>query len=930
MRGLWSVSIRSLRVLSALGWRGLLRRVQAASLAAPPRDAHSGESLPQPAALDAINLRVCVVLHIHYPDLIDEIRGFLANIPVPFSLLVSVTDASACEHASQAFSSLAQVGKLDIRAVENRGRDIAPMLVEFSSPILEQDVVCHIHTKKSLRTGAAQDDWRGYLLTSLLGSAQRVEWILGMLQAMPTLGLVYPESHHDIPLAGHAWLGNLEPAKMLGERLGIPVEANEYLDFPAGSMFWATVEAIRPLLELGLESTDFPEESGQADGTLQHAVERMLGKVAAYRGYRHGVLPASGEPALLPRGTRNWHRALFPTAREWIQARSLEADIVSFDIFDTLVTRGFLTPEGARQYLAHVVEREFSIGGFGQIRSVAEKRARERAVVGDPGLEEIYAVLPELLPGNAPPPSKLMALELAIEARQLRPRHAMVSVMRDLIDKGKRVVAVSDMYLGQRHLEQVIPSGVLRGLQGIHVSCETGLRKDTGEAWCAMPVSMGVDAARWLHVGDNEHSDVLLPQRMGFLPPVHVLRPAVLLEAVPALRELARPAGGSTNWSEQLTLGLLANRFADIADRTPEAFSATIRLSDPCTVGYTVFGPLVLDYLAWLARGSLARDARKILFLSREGYLLEQAFQLLKAAAPELAGVQGHYFLASRRSAGVAALQDWNDLDRLLQGTFNGTLGQLVRARLGQPMASALESALGATAMQSPVFLPEMRDEIKERLRPAFRAIRDIAAGERKTYLRYWQGVVGNATVMLSDVGYAGTIQTHLAHLLEQPLHGAYFALDERASQLSAHGGSAEGRYFDARTTDVGGACPVLDHSLVLEAVLTAPTGQFSHFIEHSDGHLVPQYSDGAKSPHAALERMHAGTLDFIRDAIAVLGPDVLHVNLTRAMAQQPLVQLATGHWVMADASNALSTEDHFSGRGRVRYSVATRTASHH
>jgi hypothetical protein len=56
-------------------------------------------------------------------------------------------------------------------------------------------------------------------------------------------------------------------------------------EFPAGSVFWARAKTLRPLTEANFSLDEFDPEQGQTDGTLAHAIERMVFMSAELAGY---------------------------------------------------------------------------------------------------------------------------------------------------------------------------------------------------------------------------------------------------------------------------------------------------------------------------------------------------------------------------------------------------------------------------------------------------------------------------------------------------------------------------------------------------------------------------------------------------------------------------------------------------------------------
>lgn len=913
--GIRSIVLRSIRVGRALGFRGLWGRIRAAQQRNAPVPIPQTMWLSPAAPLTEVDLSLGVMAHVFYPDLLDEFAEHLANLPRDYTLLVSVVDDAARIRAQSRLSTLPRLQALHIRIVPNRGRDIAPFFVTFREEILKLDLIGHIHTKKSLYGGQEQNRWRGYLLDSLLGERDRLSWILGMFQANPKLGIVYPESYASVPLWGHTWLSNAEWGRQLATLLDFDIDVTSYLDFPAGSMFWARTQAIRPLFELALRTESFPAEEGQIDGTLQHAMERMLCLVPRRQGFFVGILPADGRLALSQEGERNRQSYFDAPLQQKIEYFATDATWVSFDVFDTLVVRPFLTARGARAFLSMLVKEQFGVESFDELRTQAEAKARARTGK-DVNLEHIYATLQGECSLNAKELHAIMALELSTERRLLKPRQAVAEALEAFAANSERtVVAVSDMYIPAHDLKTILPPAISAALSRLYVSCDTGWRKDTIDGWRQLFFAEQGAPKKWVHIGDNENSDVMQPLHAGMLFPVHVLRPQAYLDVVPALRNLRPSTGQRGQWAHELWLGLITNHLVQLGDRQPELFSQTVRLERPETFGYVVLGPLITDYLTWLARTALDHGSRKILFLSREGYLLHQQYEHIRAQVPALTEVVGRYLLVSRRGVNTPALRSVTDLLTVFRKPYTGSLFGLLDSRLGREVAETALQVLGVAAMRGEVYLPEMGNELLERLRVIEPALKVLAERERIAYLRYWHTqVIDGDQPIVADIGYGGTIQAQLALVAGQALGGAYFAVQPEIKEVLTANSWAVARFHDGRSNK--DAPPVLQSHLLLESLLTAPSGQFSHFEQHG-AELVARYRQD--SEHARqwplIEQLQKGAEAFVRDFVEVAGKHVLDARLDPRAVQEPLHAVGTGHWQLGAWSRSLTLDDGYTGR---------------
>ncbi|MFC4172950.1 rhamnan synthesis F family protein [Microvirga sp. GCM10011540] len=215
---------------------------------------------------------LAVICHLFHEEATVEIQGYLRNIPFAADIFIS-TDTAAKQAVIERHFAGWSGGAVEVRVMDNRGRDIAPKLVGFRDVYDRYEYVLHLHSKQSTHASVL-GTWRGYLLENMLGSPDIVRSVFEAFTRYPDLGMV--ASQHFEPVRHWInWGGNLDLANGLLKASGTRITLDQALDFPSGSMFWARSAALKPLLDLNLSFEDFPPESGQIDGTLAHAIERL-------------------------------------------------------------------------------------------------------------------------------------------------------------------------------------------------------------------------------------------------------------------------------------------------------------------------------------------------------------------------------------------------------------------------------------------------------------------------------------------------------------------------------------------------------------------------------------------------------------------------------------------------------------------------------
>jgi lipopolysaccharide biosynthesis protein len=236
--------------------------------------------------------RIALHLHMHYIDKAEFFCARLQSFNQPIDLFVTITDAAKLPVVDAAFKNYTR-GRVHISAGPNRGRDIGPLLTALAEPLREGNyaLVGHLHAKESKDIASGVGDrWRDYLLNHLLSTPGEIAHIFNLFKRNPKLGLLFAEDRHCV-----GWTKNKPKADALRQRLGLEQELPAHPIFPLGNMFWARPAVLEPLFKLDLQWSDYPPEPLPYDGTILHAIERILPTICISEGHQWQTVYKPGE-----------------------------------------------------------------------------------------------------------------------------------------------------------------------------------------------------------------------------------------------------------------------------------------------------------------------------------------------------------------------------------------------------------------------------------------------------------------------------------------------------------------------------------------------------------------------------------------------------------------------------------------------------------
>lgn len=328
------------------------------------------------------------------------------------------------------------------------------------------------------------------------------------------------------------------------------------------------------------------------------------------------------------------------TVKEFLEIEC-EKKLVSFDVFDTLITRNTLTPRGIFALVHSKIQscdrvNAYTKANYYTLRISAEEEIRKKCggnKCEDITLDEIYAHMC-ILGINSLDLDFLKAMEIETEQKNTVPILENIHKVENYVKNGIDTVLISDMYLSEKQIRDLlIPySDVFKQIE-IYVSSEYRKTKRTGNLFRIVRRDKKVAFHEWVHFGDNLVNDVQRPQALG----IH---------------------------AEHFDFPVLDKYFIDICkncDVYHQLLFGTARNLLVCgqdsmmyKTGVTVGGTILFPYAEWIIDWAVENEIDTLYFIARDGYIIKKLVETI-IMKRELS-VKTKYMYGSRKAWRLPAL----------------------------------------------------------------------------------------------------------------------------------------------------------------------------------------------------------------------------------------------------------------------------------
>ncbi len=562
------------------------------------------------------------------------------------------------------------------------------------------------------------------------------------------------------------------------------------------------------------------------------------------------------------------------------------AAIVAFD-FDALITRQVTSDDAILGYVGFLLrQQDERLTGFVDRRKHAERMARMTLGQGkDLDRSLIYDCFVTDDVWSSGVVAQACALELEMEMGAQAPRLDVVALVEYAAHRMKRKIIVSNTQLPRTYVTNALKIwNLLQHFDYVYLSAERSPQADPAEFRTVVAAKEAVTPAAILLIADDRLAGNMAWSRDW---------DGAAIPSVDWRRLVFTNSEGSRDWRSELILTPFAKRIASRAYCAQQ--SQVISIVAEHELGYVVFGPLLLGFMAWLFNVAALSHCSRLFFASRQGYFLRDAYNRLRLRLRQTHLPEGEYVYVSPRLV-LAASQavDFDASHILAEASARTTVAELLDTRIGFRGPPSVP-------LTTEVTLPEDSGYVEHILHTLEREIVRQAEPNHAGFMAYWRSLAldDNGVLGLVDLGGSAATQAALQKIVGRPLLGLHLAHDATGGDTQLAEGLAISCFRDNPGLS-NGSQPMLGSTerKLLEALFTAPHGAVSHFSLNAMGYPMPVFldSDVAQKNFPHLQTIFSGAEAYCEDALSSYGgalfPALAH---GQSAGLAPLQMLARG-----------------------------------
>lgn len=501
---------------------------------------------------------------------------------------------------------------------------------------------------------------------------------------------------------------------------------------------------------------------------------------------------------------------------------------VSFDIFDTLITRPFYEPLD----MFRIMDKDYrelthnDVGiNFSKIRVISENICRENKRKTDPEcqevtLDEIYDTIHTQYEISKDVLEKLKKKECEYEIRFCKRRDTIHELYELALDMGKKVIFTSDMYLPEYVIVKILKENGYTEYTKLYLSSTVKKIKWTGDLYRHVFKDMGLEPGEMIHMGDNFESDYKRAKELG-MNSIHIPKTIDVMTKTNYTNNLAQPLIKSLPfWRDnaesirfmgiRCMMAVVANKLFDNPFKTFD--HRTDFNSDPYLIGYYALGMYVYGVTKWILDETNDRYD-KVSFMARDGYLILESYKIMKELYSNPATEE--YLYVSRKALIPVMIVDKLDFYKLSEIIEIQTHSPKNVIKYVKNILDIDEEKLEKLCKEQNISYTKKfqnNEEFNRYIKILVDNFYDEARHKekREKLKEYFNKIMGDKPATF-DVGYSGRPEFYLTHLCGKSIDTLFLNINrDDALEYSKVGNFKLKTYFEAKPTATGNAYELL------------------------------------------------------------------------------------------------------------------------